>query len=152
MAEEVVVGVAVPCTAFNFQMIHQTARIHEPGFHQRRTSPVCGRARRRALICGLPPPLKKKKKRRTNYGERAPARPRKRGEPRLRERPPTLVVLVISFKWLRGARLLALISGWSFFLAPRPNRMWNEMNENASRHKRSQPIAEKNYCAFRPLS
>lgn len=75
MAEEVVVGVAVPCTAFNFQMIHQTARIHEPGFHQRRTSPVCGRARRRALICGLPPPLKKKKKRRTNYGERAPARP-----------------------------------------------------------------------------
>lgn len=56
----VVVGAAVPCTAFNFQMIHQTLRIHEPSFHQCRASPVCGRARRRALICGLPPPLNKK--------------------------------------------------------------------------------------------
>lgn len=44
----------------------------------------------------------------------------RKGEPE----PPlslTLVVFVISFKWLHGARLLALISGWGFFLAPRPN-------------------------------
>lgn len=60
---------AVPCAAFNFQMIHQTPCIHEPGFHQCRTSSVCGRARLQALICRLPPLLNK---RRTNYGERAP--------------------------------------------------------------------------------